>query len=615
MTQRILDRMLVAGRHWRRSLGLMALVAGVVGPPVVELHGAAPNAEREEAAGLVREALHGEAYGLSARRNDLLSSAAAKDPGYGPAYWQRGWLRDGDQWKSLQDTLADSEPSALQQEYETRRTAVRDNVNDHWQLANWCRERRLEAQERAHLEHILDLNRDHAPARARLGYVSVRGEWVLETDRRAAAESLRRATEAMAEYRGELRDIARGLASEAPAQRQTARDRLAKITDLDAIPALESQLSVATQEGGLAVVGHLTTLRDQAAVDSLVRHAIYSTWPSVREAAAEALRDRSRERYVPGMVAQMYTAAVSRFQVNGTPRGTLAYRHVAQREGREEVQSMVLDTEYFREFRFNSDVRDTLRRAFVDSLRGIETREAQLAQGNLRQSTLNQRLAAALNIATNQQLPAVPQTWWQWWDQQNDMGRQGQKPTRQMSGYQQVSVQDRPLFPAPVQLIPVQQVTQPPRRHECFAAGTPVVTRFGERPIEKIQVGDLVLAKDIETGELAFKPVVRTTVRPPEKTVRIRIGSDQFETSQGHLFWQCGKGWSQARELQTGVPLHCLAGPESINLIEEGPEVETYNLVVADFHTYFVGEGRVLSHDVTERRATHAVVPGLTIND
>ena len=36
-----------------------------------------------------------------------------------------------------------------------------------------------------------------------------------------------------------------------------------------------------------------------------------------------------------------------------------------------------------------------------------------------------------------------------------------------------------------------------------------------------------------------------------------------------------------------------------------------YNLVVADFHTYFVGHSKILSHDNTVRDATDAVVPGL----
>ena len=38
---------------------------------------------------------------------------------------------------------------------------------------------------------------------------------------------------------------------------------------------------------------------------------------------------------------------------------------------------------------------------------------------------------------------------------------------------------------------------------------------------------------------------------------------------------------------------------------------ETYNLVVADFNTYFVGESGILVHDNTPRKPTRAVVPGM----
>ena len=40
-------------------------------------------------------------------------------------------------------------------------------------------------------------------------------------------------------------------------------------------------------------------------------------------------------------------------------------------------------------------------------------------------------------------------------------------------------------------------------------------------------------------------------------------------------------------------------------------EVETYNLVVPDSHTYFVGSERLLSWDATDLQPTFQLVPGL----
>ena len=39
-------------------------------------------------------------------------------------------------------------------------------------------------------------------------------------------------------------------------------------------------------------------------------------------------------------------------------------------------------------------------------------------------------------------------------------------------------------------------------------AGTLIHTKDGLKVIEDIQVGDLVLSKDDQTGEVAYKPVV-----------------------------------------------------------------------------------------------------------
>jgi hypothetical protein len=44
---------------------------------------------------------------------------------------------------------------------------------------------------------------------------------------------------------------------------------------------------------------------------------------------------------------------------------------------------------------------------------------------------------------------------------------------------------------------------------------------------------------------------------------------------------------------------------------EPAANATVYNLVVADFHTYFVGQTKLLSHDVTPREPTLARVPGL----
>jgi hypothetical protein len=74
--------------------------------------------------------------------------------------------------------------------------------------------------------------------------------------------------------------------------------------------------------------------------------------------------------------------------------------------------------------------------------------------------------------------------------------------------------------------------------------------------------------------------------------------------------WVVGKGWQMARHLEPGSRLHAIPGPVAVESVAEGPSAQLYNLVVADFNTYFVGQNKVLVHDNTCRRPTRAVLPG-----
>ena len=69
-----------------------------------------------------------------------------------------------------------------------------------------------------------------------------------------------------------------------------------------------------------------------------------------------------------------------------------------------------------------------------------------------------------------------------------------------------------------------------------------------------------------------------------------------------------------AKELEAANdPAHVQRrGQESIIKVEELPKPDqAYNLVVADFNTYFVGSANVLVHDNLYRHPTLAKVPGL----
>ena len=104
---------------------------------------------------------------------------------------------------------------------------------------------------------------------------------------------------------------------------------------------------------------------------------------------------------------------------------------------------------------------------------------------------------------------------------------------------------------------------------ECLVAGTPVWTDAGPRPVEQLQVGDRVLSQDPNSGELAYKPVLRTTEREPEPLVKFEIGGEAIQCSGGHPFWVSGEGWVKARHLKSPLRLHAVTGSHVIESVEQ----------------------------------------------
>ena len=147
----------------------------------------------------------------------------------------------------------------------------------------------------------------------------------------------------------------------------------------------------------------------------------------------------------------------------------------------------------------------------------------------------------------------------------------------------------------------------------CFPAGTLVHSTGGLVPIETLQVGDQVLSQDLETGELTYKLVQQTTLRPPSEmlTISFQDGS-RVTTTKGHSFWVNQLGWRMAKRLKSGQQIHSIGGGLAVASIEPAQTEEAHNLVVQDFATYFVGHAAVMVHDNTFRKPTTVVTPGLS---
>ena len=112
--------------------------------------------------------------------------------------------------------------------------------------------------------------------------------------------------------------------------------------------------------------------------------------------------------------------------------------------------------------------------------------------------------------------------------------------------------------------------------------GTLVWTVTGTLPIEEIRPGDWVLAQDVDTGELAYKPVEHITKGPPLELMEIRAGGETIRSTLGHLFWVSGTGWRMAKELKAGDHLRTTKGTLLVESAEQAGEAGCHNLIVQD---------------------------------
>ena len=360
-------------------------------------------------------------------------------------------------------------------------------------------------------------------------------------------------------------------------------------------------LSPRSERSGQAAVEALRQIPSYQASQALGRIAVYSPWLFVRDSAIDGLQDRRWEDFVPQWLSMMRMPIATEYQrvTWGRHLGILCLFHTERNSEVEVMQFLAWAPNSNRPTTSRSDAArltayqdQVLRRLrgytiTAERLNLVRTDEAE---------QLNERIFKGLETVTGEEPQNTTKDWWDWWQEQNGL------PT--------ISTGAKPV------VVVVKEDTQvnvppPPRPTSCLVAGTPIWTERGLVPVERIQTGDRVLSKNIETGELGYKIVLHTTVREPSPVTKFVVGEETIQATEAHHFWVSGRGWTKTRELAAEQPLHTPIGVTRVASTESAEPAPTYNLVVADFHTYFVGKSAILSHDVLPPKPTNKRVPGL----
>lgn len=590
----------------------------------------AASPETSPAEPLVEQALTKEIQGDSAGRREALLHAIFQDSDHAPARWHNGQLNYQGNWVNYQSVSKAESSRPEIQEY----LKVRENfgmlAGDHLQLANWCKDQKLFAQEYAHLITALELsgNPNNVQLRSRLGHQFINGTWMTSTEIAESVQRSQRFQSALKIWKPKLQRLSRQLRSPRSDLRNQARKEFLAINNPDLLSVLEGMFSQASPQSARLFLELLSQMELVEADAYLVRQALMSPYITVRESATQTLKSRPVETFVPELLESLHTPIQSRVRMfvgrSGIQLSHLLFsetkdvREIARHDSRVVFRNVPTMT-----LLIPQTARHLARIGRLEwgSLAGLvqanATRhavEAEVLQKQLqayaqkqtvekandRLEEWNSRVFAVLKEATELDLPDKPEDWWNWWNDYNQLTRPNGKPVKYTEFAETRS-----------------KVTHYPRLvrlSSCLTEGTPIWTDRGFVPIEKIRIGDRVLSKHPRTGRLAFQPVLRTTIRPEAKIINARFGSSDLSCTQGHAFWVSGKGWLKMRDIPTGSFFHTVGGFVELKARKAAEPQPTYNLVVANFHTYFVGPDMLLSHDVTFAQPVNNTVPGLSVN-
>jgi hypothetical protein len=138
----------------------------------------------------------------------------------------------------------------------------------------------------------------------------------------------------------------------------------------------------------------------------------------------------------------------------------------------------------------------------------------------------------------------------------------------------------------------------------CFPQGTLVATTRGKIPIEDIITGTTVFAFNESAQAHDQKKVTALLDNKTTYLVKIVLENETLQSTLSHRFWVENKNqWIAAQYLEPNMTFKTRSGKNKCIqkiTINKVAEQKTYNLSVADLHTYFIGQNEILVHNADE---------------
>ena len=489
----------------------------------------------------VRMAIWCEAHGLNSERLKHLAIAVLTDPAHATARGLLGLVAFRGQWQSpeaiCEKLEADETASAALAEYNGRRARMGNSADSHWKIAVWCEQQGLKPEATAHLTMVTQLDPRREAAWKRLGYRKQGGAGPPRNSsppRRPRRKLRRRPTSA-----------GRRCWPSCGAGWTTSRSRPAQPRPwrVSRIRARAVGLGEPSQPARRPI--NRSPCRSWGRSIRPARRGRWRSWPSrasrprcgarrPRHSAA-ATSERSRPSWssscaTRSSIPTRSSTTISLHPVGWDGIGSLGFLFV------QGPLYDVLRTYPLAETRLLRDPSGFVPTAPLSGYEARVMRQRQRqssdlaaiigqmlseSEGSVRDAKLHVRQVNQLNAqiirvlaaTTGKNLGDDREVWRKWWAEEQGYTYDPPPPRPR----QDLTLSDsKPTFASEVRL-------------DCFAAGTPVHTLTGLRPIELIEVGDQVLTQDPRSGALSYQPVVATVHSQPEKVLEHQpeSGSDQ----------------------------------------------------------------------------------------
>jgi hypothetical protein len=199
------------------------------------------------------------------------------------------------------------------EEFEVRKRHTANDVDSQWRLAEWCKSRGLRPQREETLRQVLALDPDNLQAHQGLGQTKRDGQWrtydeemrargFVKFENRYVAQQeveilkkLHQRKRADQDWVERVRGAMRSLASNDPEKRRRGNETLLKISDAEAIPALNKILLSSANDDTRELYIHIVAgIKDDKATAHLVDLSLFDPSKPVRVAAQEAVMRRPR---------------------------------------------------------------------------------------------------------------------------------------------------------------------------------------------------------------------------------------------------------------------------------------------------------------------------------